>query len=265
MTSGEKLKALRQEKGWRQRELAFACCVGQDTISNWESGKSQMSENAMRRIGKLFDVSWDYFLPTGKDRKIIGNGEKIRMARQKAGLSVVALGEMIGVDPTSVGNWERGKYKCSEENVKKIASVLNVDVSVLVGDVEKKDGSKEMEEVKKEIAAEAHKEELDALKKEIDNLKLELADANDLKEKAYNVAQALKNGAREMKNKCDELEKEIKFLRADKEELHRRLAEEKEKAQSPATDSGELEAAREEIARLKETIVHLAMKGVFNG
>lgn len=62
MSFGEKLKALRKEKGWSQEDLARK--VGGDgrQISRYENGHIMPSAEVLAKIAETFDVSLDYLL-----------------------------------------------------------------------------------------------------------------------------------------------------------------------------------------------------------
>jgi len=59
----ERLKCLREERGYTQSELSELLLVGSQTqIWRWESGKQKPSLDALIRIAILFEVSTDYLL-----------------------------------------------------------------------------------------------------------------------------------------------------------------------------------------------------------
>lgn len=53
-------------------------------------------------------------------------GDRIREARQRAGISRQQLADRVGISYVSVYNWERGKYAPSSENLHHIATVCGV-------------------------------------------------------------------------------------------------------------------------------------------
>lgn len=57
-----RIKELRQEKDILQSDLAKRLKVGQATISNWETGRYEPDQDALREMSKIFDVSIDYIL-----------------------------------------------------------------------------------------------------------------------------------------------------------------------------------------------------------
>lgn len=155
-------------------------------------------------------------------------GEKVKELRQEKKWTQKDLGNALGFTPEAIGSWERGKSVPSVNAIKEIAKVLDVPVGYLLGDaVKPTDGSEEAKAM------------LKVAENEINDLRAE-------KEKLLN---------------------EIEALKADKEDLHKRLQEEREKPKiNEETDRliMTINEVREENYKLKETIVHLAMKGAMN-
>lgn len=57
---GERLRALRLEKGIGQVQLAKEFDVGKSIVSLWELGKCEPTLSKLVAIAKYFDVSIDY-------------------------------------------------------------------------------------------------------------------------------------------------------------------------------------------------------------
>lgn len=51
-------------------------------------------------------------------------GEKIRQARENAGLSQKQLAEALGLDQSAVSNWETGKSEPTLHNLRRMADIL---------------------------------------------------------------------------------------------------------------------------------------------
>ena len=63
MTLGEKLKALREARGWSQHELAQRARVRQALVSELESGKKEDTTGSVfRRLARALHVSVDYLV-----------------------------------------------------------------------------------------------------------------------------------------------------------------------------------------------------------
>ena len=61
MTTGTKLKLLREKKRISQEELAFKVGVTQTTIGNWEQGKS-IKHEYISKLAVALEVPTDYLL-----------------------------------------------------------------------------------------------------------------------------------------------------------------------------------------------------------
>jgi transcriptional regulator with XRE-family HTH domain len=67
---GERLKALRQERGWSQEELANKIsAAGAHQISRYENGKITPATETVVRLAEVFDVSIDYLLVDDAPRR----------------------------------------------------------------------------------------------------------------------------------------------------------------------------------------------------
>ena len=59
---GERVKALRKERGWLQAELAQHISADARQVSRYEKGRITPSLEALAKIAEAFDVSADYLL-----------------------------------------------------------------------------------------------------------------------------------------------------------------------------------------------------------
>ena len=64
--------------------------------------------------------------------------ERLKDLRKQAGLTQVDVAERLGVSQPAYASWERGIKKPTQENLVKIAQVLNVPVDYLVGNSEER-------------------------------------------------------------------------------------------------------------------------------
>lgn len=64
--------------------------------------------------------------------------ERLKELRKQAHLTQVELAKLLGIGQSSYADWERGKKKPTQENLVKIAQVLNVSIDYLVGNSEEK-------------------------------------------------------------------------------------------------------------------------------
>jgi len=59
--------------------------------------------------------------------------ERLKTLRKEAGLTQVDVAEKLGISQPAYASWERGVKKPTQDNLVKIAQVLNVLVDYLVG------------------------------------------------------------------------------------------------------------------------------------
>ena len=60
--TAERIKALREARGWTQAELARKMNMTRNGINSWEQGLSMPSPPSLVDLAKLFSVSTDYLL-----------------------------------------------------------------------------------------------------------------------------------------------------------------------------------------------------------
>ena len=64
--------------------------------------------------------------------------ERLKKLRKDAGLTQVDVAEKLGISQPAYASWERGVKKPTQENLVKIAQILNVSIDYLVGNSEEK-------------------------------------------------------------------------------------------------------------------------------
>ena len=65
--TADKIKALREKKGWTQAELARRLGITRNGVNSWEQGLSMPSPACLVDLANVFSVSTDYLL--GVDAK----------------------------------------------------------------------------------------------------------------------------------------------------------------------------------------------------
>ena len=109
MDFGEKLKALRTERGLTQEQLAARLYVSRTAVSKWETGGGSPNLDSLQAVARLFDVSVDDLLSTD-DLIVLARDERRSSARSGGMLSfglldvlavVFAFIPLYGVDDGS--------------------------------------------------------------------------------------------------------------------------------------------------------------------
>lgn len=73
--------------------------------------------------------------------------ERLKDLRKQAGLTQVDVAEKLGISQPAYASWERGVKKPTQENLVKIAQILNVSVDYLVGNSNEENTNKELEDI----------------------------------------------------------------------------------------------------------------------
>ena len=60
--TAERIKALREARGWTQAELARRLSITRNGVNSWEQGLSMPSPACLVDLAKFFSVSTDYLL-----------------------------------------------------------------------------------------------------------------------------------------------------------------------------------------------------------
>ena len=109
MDFGEKLKALRTERGLTQEQLAARLYVSRTAMSKWETGGGSPNLDSLQAVARLFDVSVDDLL-SADDLIVLARDERRSTARSSGMLSfglldvlavVFAFIPLYGVDDGS--------------------------------------------------------------------------------------------------------------------------------------------------------------------
>ena len=95
MDFGEKLKALRTERGLTQEQLAARLYVSRTAVSKWETGGGSPNLDSLQAVARLFDVSVDDLLST--DDLIVLARDERRSTAASGGLLAFGLLDVLAV------------------------------------------------------------------------------------------------------------------------------------------------------------------------
>lgn len=77
---GERLRELREHRGWSQEQLASLVGVSQGTISHWEKSEGRLRTANLVALARLLGCSIDYLLGLS-DRRFPDDAEAIRQGK----------------------------------------------------------------------------------------------------------------------------------------------------------------------------------------
>ncbi|MBK9730406.1 MAG: transcriptional regulator [Chitinophagaceae bacterium] len=101
-----------------QKEVASIIGVSTDCITYWGNGRSTPRIQFMPKIVRFLG-----YYPVQADGD--GLGFKVKQYRIKRGLSHKRLGKILGVDASTVGSWEMGKFKPNRKIQRRLEEILS--------------------------------------------------------------------------------------------------------------------------------------------
>ena len=77
--------------------------------------------------------------------------ERLKKIRENRGLSQSQLADMIGLPPSSISHFENGPRKPSFDNLRKLASALNVSTDFLLGRSDNQEGAAQVDVLARKV------------------------------------------------------------------------------------------------------------------
>ena len=116
-----RLKEIRQLNRLTQSDLAGLVNVKQNTISNWENGKTEIDYKSLKTLTKILNCSADYLL--GYDEELQFDNDLIRLIKMAQGdRTQNDFAIHCGISSATLTQIKNGEYKTTPETLKKIAS-----------------------------------------------------------------------------------------------------------------------------------------------
>ena len=139
---GKRINELRRASGMTQEELGKKLGVIKQTVSSWEKGISEVRNDTLITLSRLFGVTTDYLLglegrdsmeTNEKSNEIVHRtGQNIKNLRERKGLTQQELAVRVDVAQATVANWESGRREPDINILIRIAKLFNVTLDELV-------------------------------------------------------------------------------------------------------------------------------------
>ncbi len=120
-TIGDHLRKRRLDLNLLQKDIAQKLDVCEPSIYNWENN---LAKPALRYIPKIIEFLG--YVPF--DTSNMSVGEKIVSYRRLLGLSQKKLAHRLGIDPSTLGRWERDKRQPPERVLKDLNTLLEENI-----------------------------------------------------------------------------------------------------------------------------------------
>ncbi len=116
-----RIKELRDEKGWTQAELGKMLNVNGPAISKYETGRTPLTDETIRKLAELFDESSDYILGLSNERKV--KKHEVKLNKKDMEKIQEESNRIRGLMITSLGMAFDGEIE-NEETLAKVMAAL---------------------------------------------------------------------------------------------------------------------------------------------
>lgn len=118
--SSSLLRKARADAGLRPDELARLLGVSRQAVTTWESGKSKPSPGMLRALAEALRVQPADLAPIREEDLRMGD------LRAHAGLTQIEVADALAVNPTMIGDMERGFRPVSEDQVTALTALYGL-------------------------------------------------------------------------------------------------------------------------------------------
>lgn len=137
LTLGDKLRALREERGLTLKELGEQSGLSLTYLSEIERGSVLPSLDTTRELAQYFNIPVSMLISVQRPSSL---PTKLQYIRKIKGISQKELAGQAGVSPGLVAQLELGKVNASLKTVGKLAEALGVSMCYLILDQEEVEG-----------------------------------------------------------------------------------------------------------------------------
>lgn len=123
---GDRLRLARERKGMSLAEAAEAAGISVSYLSEIERGQAQPAVETLRLLAQVVGLPLSQVFHCGTI------GDKVRMLRERLGLSRAELAQMAGVTPGFIAQLENNKTQASLTTLRRIAQCLDVSPCYLI-------------------------------------------------------------------------------------------------------------------------------------
>jgi transcriptional regulator with XRE-family HTH domain len=109
-TLGDRLRAKRLDLGLTQQQVAQRLGIDETTVHNWERNHKVPVVRLLPRMIQF--LGYSPYAPA------LSLPEQLKMCRRSLGLSQRKLAKALGVDESSLRNWESGRRKPSKKSLR---------------------------------------------------------------------------------------------------------------------------------------------------
>lgn len=121
---GDQLKRRRYDLRILQSEVASIFGVSEETIGNWEKGRSIPQIQFNKKIIEF--LGYNPFISSNGESKSKDFKDQITDFRTSFGLSIGKFGALVGVDATTISSWEKGITIPKKSSKKRVLDLMKI-------------------------------------------------------------------------------------------------------------------------------------------
>ncbi len=134
MVSGERVRALRKERGLTLVDLASRAKLSYSYLSEIERGAKRPSLETINKLAGALSLTGADLAETANDDEPqgISMGEKLRLARDDRGMTLREVASAAGISATYLSEIERGNVHPALSVLRKLSRVLHVPLATFL-------------------------------------------------------------------------------------------------------------------------------------
>lgn len=133
IVKGEKIRALREERGYTLQDLARRANLSLSYLSEIERGSKRPSLKTIEKLAAALNVSRAQLIEGDVTDRGLSLGDKIRIMRSEKNLSLQELADRAGISLSYLSEIERGTVYPALSTLKRIAEALEVPPTSIMG------------------------------------------------------------------------------------------------------------------------------------
>ncbi|KUK10668.1 MAG: Transcriptional regulator, XRE family [Clostridia bacterium 41_269] len=127
---GAKIRKLREERGYTLSQFAKKADISVSYMSEIEQGLTNPSLKTIQKIAEALNIDKSQLL----EAQDINLGTKLRLIRNKKGLTLTELAQKLEISSSYLSEIERGNVKPSIKTLKKISEVLDIPLGKILNE-----------------------------------------------------------------------------------------------------------------------------------
>lgn len=135
LIKGEKIRELREERGYSLADLARKAGISVSYLSEIERGTKKPSLKVIDKLARTMNINKSLIIDVEQGTAEISLGDKLRIMRENKGMSLTELASQVGLSVSYLSEIERNNVYPATATLRNIAEKLGVSVATLIGKI----------------------------------------------------------------------------------------------------------------------------------